>query len=173
MVELAATRVAKQEELERLRVSVRTTVQPDEASRILEAPEWLGPQDLAAPGYRRFMSDLAFPLFTTPRTLVFRKAVLVDLGPVTELADGSVVVEVAWRSATLAPLFPVFSGRLLIRTDGFFLEGAYAPPFGEFGRLVDRAALHQVAARTARWFVETVAAQLVAGSRPSQDVMKG
>jgi len=172
MVELAARRVARQEELERLRVSVRTSVDPDQALRVLEAPGWLGPEDLAAPGYRRFMSDLAFPLFTNPRTLVFRKAILVDLGPVAGQADGSVDLEIAWRSATLAPLFPVFSGRLLIRTDGLFLDGAYAPPFGEFGRLIDHAALHQVAMRTARWFVETVAAQLVAGRRPPQDAVK-
>lgn len=132
----------------------------------LQAPDWLGPEDHAAPGHRRYMSDLAFPLFSSQRTLVFRKAVIVDLGPVTGLADGSVAVEIAWRSATLAPLFPVFSGRLLIRTDGLVLDGAYAPPFGEFGRLIDRAALHQVAVRTARWFVETVASQLTGNGRP-------
>lgn len=158
-------RVATPEGLERLVVKLPASLDTIEAGRKLESPDWLGPEGPAAPGHRRFMSDLAFPLFSTPRTLVFRKAVIVDLGPVTGLVDDSVAVEIAWRSATLAPLFPVFSGRLLIRTDGLVLDGAYAPPFGEFGRLIDRAALHQVAVRTARWFVETVASQLADGHR--------
>lgn len=160
MFDVVAAQVVKPESAERLAVRIRTTLDPVEASRKLAAPDWLGPEDLAAPGYRRFMSDLAFPLFTSPRTLLFRKALIVDLGPVTALADGSAAVEIAWRSATLAPLFPVFSGQLLIGTDGLALDGAYAPPFGEFGRLIDRAALHQVAMRTARWFIEMVASQL-------------
>ena len=166
MTETVAAPVAKPEDLERLAVRMPASLDAVDAFSRLQAPDWLGPEDHAEPGHRRYMSDLAFPLFSSPRTLVFRKAVIVDLGPATGLADGSVAVEIAWRSATLAPLFPVFCGQLLIRKDGLVLDGAYAPPFGEFGRLIDRAALHQVAVRTARWFVETVASQLVGSGRP-------
>lgn len=150
------------EGLETLAVSVRAAVSPADAWRALASPDWLGTAFDSAPDprFRRFLSDLAFPVTGSARTLVFRKAALVDLGPIRRLPDGSAALEISWRSATFAPLFPVFSGRLLVRTDGLFLEGAYAPPFGELGRLVDRAVLHQVAVRTARWFVSQVAAQL-------------
>ncbi len=173
MAEAVVAQVAKPDDLERLVVKLPARLDPADASRKLQEPDWLGPEDLASPGHRRFMSDLAFPLFSIPRTLVFRKAVIVDLGPVTGLADGSVAVEIAWRSATLAPLFPVFSGQLMIQNDGLELDGAYAPPFGEFGRLIDRAALHQVAARTGRWFVETVASQLTDSGPRAEDALKG
>ncbi|MBA3877021.1 MAG: hypothetical protein C0498_08820 [Anaerolinea sp.] len=151
---------------ETLAVSVRVALNPEDAWRALASPDWLGAASDPAPDYtpeprfRRFLSDLAFPVTGSARTLVFRKAALVDLGPIQRLPDGSAALEITWRSATFAPLFPVFSGRLLVRTDGLFLEGAYAPPFGELGRLVDRAVLHQVAVRTARWFVSQVAARL-------------
>jgi len=44
--------------------------------------------------------------------VTFRKATYVDLGRVQALNNGW-EVEVSWRAATLAPLFPVFSGRIL------------------------------------------------------------
>jgi len=162
----AADRPIAAEGLETLAVNVRVAVIPADVWRALAAPDWLGTASDAAPGrapephVRRFLSDLAFPVTGSARTLVFRKAAFVDLGPIRRLPDGSAALEISWRSATFAPLFPVFSGRLLVRNDGLFLEGAYAPPFGELGRLVDRAVLHQVAVRTARWFVSQVAAQL-------------
>jgi len=154
------------EGLQTLAVSVRVAVDPADTWRIFASPDWLGMPTgpvlggAPEPGVRRFVSDLAFPATGSARTLVFRKAAFVDLGPIRGLPDGSAVQEITWRSATFAPLFPVFSGRLLVRADGLFLEGAYAPPFGELGRLVDHAVLHQVAVRTARWFVSQVAAQL-------------
>ncbi len=150
------------ERVEGLDISLSASIDLARAARVLEAPDGLGPAEEAASGHRRYLSDLVYPLLNRPTPLVFRKAAVLDLGPVRPLADGSVVVDVTWQSATLAPLFPVFSGRLLIRMDGLFLDGAYAPPFGEIGRLVDRVAFHQVAVRTARWFVSTLVSQLTA-----------
>jgi hypothetical protein len=63
-------------------------------------------------------------------------------------------------------LFPVFAGRLVVWSDGLSLDGAYALPLGEVGRLVDRVALHQVAIRTARWFIRSVASHLTAHPDP-------
>ncbi len=162
MADVVVGSPAKPVGLEPLEDGLRVPIDPVEVSRVLKSPDWLGVELDGVPesGHRRYLTDLAFPLFGKPRTLVFRKAALVDLGPLRPLADGSAVLEIAWRSATLAPLFPVFSGRLLIRTDGLFLDGAYAPPFGDVGRLIDHAALHHVAVRTARWFLGRVAAEV-------------
>jgi hypothetical protein len=157
-----ATSVPGAERVEGLAISLSASIDPVRAARLLEAPDGLGPVEHGASGHRRYLSDLVFPFLSKPAPLVFRKAAVLDLGPVRRLVDGSIVVDVSWRSATLAPLFPVFGGRLLVRTDGLFLDGAYAPPFGEIGRLVDRVAFHQVAVGTARWFVGTLASQLTA-----------
>lgn len=157
------------EGLEWLSVESPVPADPVAAAEALERPDWLGPPVEAPPGIRRYLTDLSFPLITKPRTVVFRKAAVVDLGPVLALPDGSRAVTVAWRSATLAPLFPVFSGRLIVREDGLHLQGAYAPPFGEVGRLIDRAALHQVAVRTGRWFLERASSEMAAATSDSAE----
>lgn len=166
MLNAAMDRQTPAEGLGTLAVSVRAAVDPASTWRVLASPDWLGTRadPVSDPRFRRFLSDLAFPATGSARTLVFRKVAFVDLGPIRRLPDGSAELEIIWRSATLAPLFPVFDGRLLVRADGLFLEGAYAPPLGELGRLVDRAILNQVATRTARWFVTRVAAQLTPAS---------
>ena len=88
--------------------------------------------------------------------MVLRKAALVDLGPSRHDADG-ISMDVSWRSATLAPLFPVFVGRLEVRATQLVLEGFYAPPGGEVGFILDRALLNIAARGTARWFLGRVA----------------
>ncbi len=162
---LFAARAIATEDVETLAIrhaaAIDLATVPEE---LADASTWLGPEIDASAGYRRYVGDLAFPLLTRPRTVLFRKAALVDIGTPARLPDGAVSVEIAWQSATLAPLFPVFAGRLLVRANGLSLAGAYTPPFGEVGRLVDRAALHQVALRTARWFVAGLASRLTAGA---------
>ena len=132
------------------------------ARPLLEAPGWLGAEVAGGqPGVRRFEMDLVLPLRTgRPRT-VLRKAAFVDVGAVTRI-DGGLRVSIGWRSATLAPLFPVFAGQLEIHVAGLTLEGWYAPPGGEAGRLLDRALLGTAARGTARWFLEHVAVALSA-----------
>ena len=75
-----------------------------------------------------------------------------DLGDVHETPHGY-EVEIGWQSSSLAPLFPVFAGRLLMTTSELRLEGFYAPPGGEFGAVLDRAFLNIAARGTARWFL--------------------
>lgn len=160
----------------RLAVDLPGRIDLAEARRHLEAADWLGtPSEPPAdrPGVRRYLTDLVLPLSTPGRPLEFRKAALVDLGPVVDRGS-SLEVEISWQSATMAPLFPVFAGLLLVTPAGLVLEGAYAPPFGEAGMLIDRAALHFVARRTARWFLNRVGAELglepmSLGREPSPD----
>ena len=67
---------------------------------------------------------------------------------------------VEWRAATLAPLFPVFVGRMLIGPERIAIDGYYAPPFGVIGYVFDRAVFQIVARGTARWFLTQVVAAL-------------
>jgi hypothetical protein len=102
-------------------------------------------------------TDLVFAVPSEARVLTFRKAAYVDVGPVGR-GRGACVVEIGWRASTLAPLFPVFAGRLEVGEGVLRLDGVYAPPGGGIGVLVDRAVLHFVAKRTAVWFLERLAA---------------
>jgi len=146
----------------RLAVDLPGRIDLAAARRALEQPDWLGtpaapPPD--RPEMRRYLTDLVLQLSAVGRPLEFRKAAYVDVGPVAERGR-RLEVEIGWRSATMAPLFPVFAGTLLVTPAGLVLEGAYAPPFGEAGMLIDKAALGGVARRTARWFLGRVGAEL-------------
>ncbi len=117
------------------------------------ARAWLGPEIEAAPeGMRRHETDLRLRVGDRPSLVTFRKAAYLDIGPVESLNDGW-QVEISWRAATLAPLFPVFSGSLVVHGGEMTLSGWYAPPGGEFGRFADRALLHVAARGTANWLL--------------------
>jgi len=152
----------------RLTVRHRQAIEVASACRSLEELDWLGtPADAPdAPTpeaeRRRYLVDLALPVGGERRTLLFRKAAFVEVGPVRRgVADCE--VDLAWRSATLAPLFPVFVGRLLVNEAGLRLDGVYSPPFGGVGVLIDRAFLHLVANRTAHWLIGELATRLSTG----------
>ena len=133
---------------------------PAAACRRLEAPDWLGTGVESSRFDRhRYLTDLAFPVSQGSRTLLFRKATYVDLGPARTLPGGC-EVEIEWSSSSLAPLFPVFAGLLRINPSGLSLTGLYTPPLGGVGLLIDGALLHFVARRTARWFLEMLAGEL-------------
>jgi hypothetical protein len=139
-----------------LRVRRAGTVDADRVCGALADPAWLGqPVDAAEapPAMRRFLTDLVLPLPPDGRLLAFRKAAFVDLGGPERSASGGCTVEIGWRSASLAPLFPVFAGRLRIDADGLVIDGRYAPPGGALGRAADRMLLHTAANGTARWFL--------------------
>jgi len=102
---------------------------------------------------RRHQADLRLRVSDKPSIVTFHKAAYVDFGRVLPLNDGW-KVEVAWRAATLAPLFPVFSGRIVAHPGELSLSGWYAPPGGQLGRLADRALLHIAATGTAHWLLE-------------------
>lgn len=127
----------------------------------LRSATWLG-EIVATPeltdGTVRYLTDLVLPLPPDGRLLSLRKAALVDLGPVVDTAEGC-EIQVAWRSASLAPLFPVFAGRIVVKANGLTIEGHYAPPGGMIGLAADRVLLHTAARGTAKWLLEHLVAE--------------
>ena len=120
---------------------------------IRAARSWLGPEVHPAPeGMHRHQADLRLRVSEHPSLVTFGKAAFVDLGSVEWLKDGW-MVEVGWRASSMAPLFPVFSGTIVVRADEMTIGGWYAPPGGALGRLADRALLHVAAEGTARWLL--------------------
>jgi hypothetical protein len=121
-----------------------------------QAAVWLGtPVPAPRPGHRRYLTDLRLPIRDHAPSLVFKKAAYVDLGEVKGAPDG-LELEIGWQSSSLAPLFPVFAGRLTLTYTQLRLEGYYAPPGGEFGAVLDKAFLGIAARGTARWFLERI-----------------
>jgi hypothetical protein len=102
---------------------------------------------------RRFATDLRLRVSDRTERTLFRKAAIVELGTPVRSPDGTVSVEIGWRAATLAPLFPVFAGRLTVGSHEARLRGLYAPPGGRIGLLADAALLHLAAQGTARWLL--------------------
>jgi hypothetical protein len=138
------------------RIVVRRRTSSD-ASRlawaIRAARAWLGPEVRPSPpGMHRHQANLRLRVSDSPSFITFGKAAYVDLGPVGWL-DRDWEAEVSWRASTLAPLFPVFSGSIVVRQGEMTLSGWYAPPGGTVGHLADRALLHLAATGTARWLL--------------------
>lgn len=132
---------------------------------IRAARAWLGPEiDRAPPGMRRHQADLRLRVSDHPSLVTFGKAAYVDIGPVHPLDDGW-EVEISWRASTMAPLFPVFSGSLVVRGDELTLSGWYAPPGGVVGHVADRALLHIAAEGTARWLLGELDGAAATGGR--------
>lgn len=139
-------------------------IEPARVFALLGDAAWLGElvgpatagRDEPAPGTRRYVTDLVVPLPPEGRLLQFRKAAYVDLGPATIGPTGG-RVPIAWRSASLAPLFPVFAGHLSVSREELAIEGHYAPPGGAIGMAADRVLLHIAARGTGRWFLDRLA----------------
>ncbi len=124
-----------------------------------DAGQWLDGRLLASDHERRqFLCDLQ--LRTGPDDKArFRKSAIVAFGRPRQTSDGW-QVPVEWRSATLAPLFPVFAGYLEVQADRVAVHGRYAPPGGRIGQALDAAVLHVAARATAAWFLGCLAAAL-------------
>ena len=146
-------------ELPLTRVVVRRQVLSSTARlawAIRAARSWLGPErEAGAKGMRRYEADLRLRTSDAPALVTFRKAAYVDIGPLRAL-NGGWQAEIGWRASSLAPLFPVFAGMIVIRSGELTLSGSYAPPGGVIGRAADRALLHIAAEGTARWFLARV-----------------
>lgn len=144
-----------------LRATQRAAVQLDRAGEALRGAEldWLGAPWSAATtesGRRTYRCDLRLPVRAVGHEIAFHKAALIDLGPVRH-EDGRLSADISWRSATLAPLFPVFAGQLVVTADRIALDGWYAPPGGRVGVALDRMLLGIAARRMATWFLGLVA----------------
>ena len=157
---MTADTVMGREDFVRLSASSPLRSDPRHVAALLArgAEVWGGEPVGGAPaGLRRFSIDLRLRVGGDRGGLTtLRKAALVDLGPVLPNDDGW-EVEVAWRAASAAPLFPVFGGRLVMVPGQLRLEGVYAPPGGVVGRVADRVLLHLAANGTARWLLAELA----------------
>ncbi len=128
--------------------------------------DWLdgdavAPADGAVPeGMERRLIDLRMRVGERSRLVTFHKAAYLDLGSVRDDRTG-VTVEISWRAAGMAPLFPVFSGHLTWSNDILRLGGEYAPPGGGVGVLADKLLLNVAARGTARWLLERIVRVLV------------
>jgi hypothetical protein len=154
----AAARRASDEGYVRLVSAQPSRSGADRVAWMLAAdPPWpdLEREPSPAPGLRRYATDLLLPVGTDGTPATFHKAALIDLGVPEHTADGW-CVEIGWRAATFAPLFPVFSGSLFIGDAELRIEGLYAPPGGAIGRIADRILLHVAANGTARWLLREI-----------------
>lgn len=141
----------------RLEIRIPARIDLGRVPAVVGAPEapWLGerlPDDERAE--RRFACDLELGV-GTDRRVAFRKSAIVSLGTPTHV-DGGWQVPIEWRAASLAPLFPVYVGTLVLQPERVALLGYYAPPFGDLGVALDRVALGLGARRVARWFLRHV-----------------
>lgn len=144
----------------RLRSSLRTGLDVRVVGPLLGngGPErWLG---ISVPGgppdMRRYATDLRLGQPADGPRRAIHKSAYVDLGSVSE-DEAGMRVEVSWRSASLAPLFPVFSGWLTVRAGELHLDGRYVPPGGPLGFVADRALMHKAARYTADWLLHELA----------------
>ncbi len=152
-----------------LRLVQQATIDMARATSLLDSDAlgWLGTSvPSTRPGCRRYLTDLSLPIREHAPSLTFKKAAFIDVGEVRETPNGC-EIEIGWQSSSLAPLFPVFAGRLTLTATELRLEGFYAPPGGEIGAVLDRAFLNIAARGTARWFLERTA-QIVASPRTAR-----
>ena len=141
----------------RLEASVRSRAAPDAVASVLAGGmnAWLpDAQPRSGPeGLDRHAVDLRLRVGGDEAGITtFKKAAFVDLGPLRSAGRGY-AAEIAWQATSAAPLFPVFSGRLLVEPGELRIEGIYAPPGGPVGRIADRVLLHLAANATARWLL--------------------
>ena len=147
-----------------IRAAISRSMNIEAAVIGIAEPSWLGelvdPAPVS-PGVRRVLTDLELPVRDGSAPGPIRKAALIDLGEPRRLGQ-AVAVSIAWQSATFAPLFPVFSGELLVTSDRIQLSGSYVPPFGDLGLVIDTALLRFIARRTVDALLSRIAAGLTA-----------
>ena len=123
---------------------------------------WLG--EAVEPGdateHDRYLVDLELRVGEQTPRITFRKAAFVDIGPVRAHQHEPIEVSISWRAAGMAPLFPVFSGRLSWADGELALDGYYAPPGGGLGMVADRLLLNVAARGTARLLLDKIAAAM-------------
>jgi len=152
-----------------LHAQVPAKVGPGRALAVL-GPEgraaWLGEalEAGAEAELERHLVDLELHVGEQTPRITFHKAAYVDVGPVRVRRHQPIELPISWRAAGLAPLFPVFSGRLTWADGELSLDGYYAPPGGGVGLVADRLLLHVAARGTARLLLERIAAVMLGGA---------
>ncbi len=143
----------------KLEIRLPARIAMDRVPAVLDSADapWLGERlpDDDQPA-RHFACDLELGV-GVDRRVAFRKSAIVSLGRPERVGSGW-QTPIEWRAATLAPLFPVFVGKLVLEADAIALLGFYAPPFGDVGVALDRFVLGLGARRVARWLLRKVVA---------------
>ncbi len=140
----------------RLFVDARAKVDLERIPVVVGGSDWLGEETAANErGMRQFACDLILNV-GVGGPVSFYKSMVVAVGePVRVNTRWQIAVE--WRSATMAPLFPVFVGEITIRPDRMSVDGWYAPPFGVIGTVLDRSLLRIAARATAKFVLRMFA----------------
>jgi hypothetical protein len=143
----------------RLFVEIRATLECERTPAVIRESDWLGAEVSANQrGMRQFACDLMLNA-GTGAPVSFRKSMIIAAGDPVEVGSGW-EIPVEWRSATMAPLFPVFVGKITVCADRINVEGWYAPPFGAVGSVLDRSVMRVAARATAKFILRTFAAAL-------------
>ncbi len=143
----------------RLFVEIRATLECERTPALLAESDWLGAEMAANQrGVRQFACDLVLNA-GAGAPVSFRKSMVIAAGDPVEVGSGW-EIPVEWRSATMAPLFPVFVGRITVCVDRINVEGWYAPPFGAVGTVLDRSVMRIAARATAKYILRTFASAL-------------
>ncbi|HEX6140994.1 MAG TPA: hypothetical protein VF013_11125 [Candidatus Limnocylindria bacterium] len=152
-----------------LAVSVAAPVAAARAAEILgpRRTTWLGQPVAetdaehgppAAAGMERHLLNLELRVSDVALRVAFHKAAYVDVGPLRSAEDDADhELDISWRAAGMAPLFPVFAGTLRWADGDLRLDGYYAPPGGSVGLVADRLLLNVAARGTARRLLERIA----------------
>jgi hypothetical protein len=154
----------------RLHVAVPAAVSRARARQLLGdgRASWLGERVLSEPGapddaMSRHVLDLELRVTDHAPRVAFHKAALVDVGPLQDAGeDAPLALDLSWRAASMAPLFPVFAGTLSWDEGELQLDGYYAPPGGRVGEMADRLLLNVAARATGRRLLERVAERMSA-----------
>ncbi len=161
----AGSQDTEQTDLARLTVAVDAPGSLPRAVAVLgsERAAWLGDrvgEGAHVPaGMERYLIDLKLPIGERSPLVTFSKAAYVDVGPAAH-TDDTVTVELSWRAAGMAPLFPVFSGHLTWSGGRLTARGLYEPPGGGMGLVADRLMLSVAARGTARWLLGEIAERI-------------
>jgi hypothetical protein len=141
----------------RLAVSGPAPVGRERAAQILgaERGSWSG----EAQPDGRWLLDLELQVVESAPRMRFHKAAYLEVGPLAGITeDGPLTLDIAWRAAGMAPLFPVFAGQLGWHAGELSISGVYAPPGGSLGLAADRLLLHLAARGTGPWLLRRIAA---------------
>ncbi|HLE59383.1 MAG TPA: hypothetical protein VJA85_07030 [Candidatus Limnocylindria bacterium] len=147
----------------RLAVSGPAPVGRERAAQVLgvERRSWLG----EAQPDGRWLLDLELQVVESAPRMRFRKAAYLDVGPLTGITEeGPLTLDIAWKAAGMAPLFPVFAGQLGWQAGELSISGVYAPPGGSLGLAADRLLLHLAARGTGQWLLRRIASVMTGES---------